>query len=70
MADDPQIAIIGVGCKFPGANNLEEYWRVLKNGENRVVDIPEERWSSKAYFDPNPTAPMKTNVKRAGIVDK
>lgn len=69
MTTDPEIAIIGVGCKLPGANNLDEYWRVLKNGENWVVDVPEDRWDANAYFDSDPRTPMKSNVTKAGFVD-
>ena len=27
------IAIVGMDCKFPGANNKDEYWELLKNGK-------------------------------------
>tara|TARA_B110000208_G_scaffold83786_1_gene106359 strand:+ start:1404 stop:10250 length:8847 start_codon:yes stop_codon:yes gene_type:complete len=37
------IAIIGMSCRFPGANNLEEFWDILSNGESQFRDIPKER---------------------------
>ncbi|EDM73819.1 putative type I polyketide synthase [Plesiocystis pacifica SIR-1] len=37
------IAIVGMGCRFPGADSLEEFWSVLVEGQDRVVDIPDER---------------------------
>ena len=67
MAD---IAIVGAGCRFPGAENLEEFWRVLVNGENHVKDIPDSRWNSSAFYDEDKTAPGKIYVKKAGLLNK
>ncbi|KAL4229917.1 hypothetical protein ACF0H5_010308 [Mactra antiquata] len=69
MPKDSDIVIVGVGCKFPGANNLQEYWRVLSNGENHVKEIPKDRWNIDAFYDEDADAPGKTYVRRAGFVD-
>ncbi len=37
------IAIIGMSCRFPGANNPGEFWEVIADGKNRFTAIPEER---------------------------
>ncbi|KAL4222191.1 hypothetical protein ACF0H5_018228 [Mactra antiquata] len=65
---EDSIAIVGVGCKFPGAENIEEFWNVLKYGENHVKEIPKERWNVDAYYDPDPSVPGKTYAKTAGLV--
>ncbi|MBR3772137.1 MAG: hypothetical protein IKL07_07710 [Clostridium sp.] len=48
------IAIVGMDCKFPGANNLEEYWEVLKKGECVVKDAlnleEDEQYVNKAFY--------------------
>ncbi|XP_041378947.1 phthioceranic/hydroxyphthioceranic acid synthase-like [Gigantopelta aegis] len=62
------IAIVGIGCRFPGADNIEEFWRVLSKGENHVKEIPLERWNLEAYYDDDPDAPGKMYVRRAGLV--
>ncbi|RQO64205.1 hypothetical protein DBR43_33120, partial [Pedobacter sp. KBW06] len=49
--DDP-IAIIGVSGRYPGAKDLDEFWENLSQGINSIVEIPEERWDSSHYFDP------------------
>jgi len=64
------IAIIGVGCRFPGADNADEFWKVLVNGENHVTDIPKHRWNNEAYYDENKDAPGKSYVKKAGLLKK
>lgn len=50
------IAIIGMGAKFPDANNIDDYWNNLKEGKNLIGGIPETRkkdvldMASKVYF--------------------
>ncbi|KAL4814504.1 hypothetical protein BDW67DRAFT_192176 [Aspergillus spinulosporus] len=38
------VAIIGMGCKFPGADTLEEYWQLLAHGVSMCRTMPEERF--------------------------
>lgn len=39
------VAIIGVACKFPGADNTEEFWEKLSNGTSMITEVPTTRWS-------------------------
>jgi malonyl CoA-acyl carrier protein transacylase len=41
-----RIAIIGIGCRFPEANNPEAFWSLLKLGKNAVSKVPVSRWQS------------------------
>ncbi len=44
LAAEP-IAIIGVGCRFPGgAVNPEKYWEMLEDGVDAIRRVPEGRW--------------------------
>ena len=43
------IAIIGMGCKFPGAKSVEEYWELLAAGRSMVTEPPKERFSAKTH---------------------
>ncbi|KAL4994636.1 hypothetical protein BDV10DRAFT_188837 [Aspergillus recurvatus] len=45
LAPEP-IAIIGMGCKFPGADTLEEYWQLLAQGTSMCRTMPEERFKT------------------------
>ncbi|HKU37743.1 MAG TPA: beta-ketoacyl synthase N-terminal-like domain-containing protein, partial [Polyangiales bacterium] len=41
---DEPLAIVGMSCRFPGAPDLEAFWRLLERGEDAVSDLPPERW--------------------------
>lgn len=63
------IAIIGIGCRFPGgADNPEHYWDLLRNGVDAVTEIPADRWDIPAYYDPNPDAPGKTAAQHGAFI--
>jgi len=61
-------AIIGLGCLFPGSENLAAYWKAIKNGDNAIGDIPADHWSAADYYDPNPRAEDKTYGRRGGFL--
>lgn len=37
------IAIIGIGCRFPSANNPNDFWQVLRNGVDTITEAPNDR---------------------------
>ena len=41
---DNATAIIGMACKFPGADSLQEFWDILSSGRSMVQEIPENRF--------------------------
>ena len=64
------IAIIGIGCRYPGnANDPESYWEMLCQGVDAVREIPLDRWDWRPYYDPEPGRPGKAYVCRAGTVE-
>ncbi|MBP2630953.1 MAG: pksL 6, partial [Firmicutes bacterium] len=44
------IAVIGLSCRFPGANTLEEYWQLLLEGRSAIRSVPRERWGYSSDF--------------------
>src|SRR5580700_10704254 len=65
------IAIIGVGCRIPGgANDPEEFWRLLHEGRSGVREISSDRWDADAYYDSNPDAPGKIATRFGGFLDQ
>ena len=62
-SDSQDIAVVGISCRFPGANDLDEYWRLLAEGHSAIGPVPLERWGYSndfyagmidkvTYFDP------------------
>lgn len=62
------IAVIGIGCRFPGANNPDEFWKLLRDGIDAISEVPKERWDSQALYDPRPGTPGKMNTKWGGFL--
>ena len=64
------IALIGVGCRLPGKiTNTQELLTALKEGQDLITEIPSDRWSVDAYYDPDALAPGKTYVRKGGFVE-
>lgn len=64
------IAIIGMGCRFPGgANNPDLFWKLLSSGKDGIVEVPPDRWDGNAYYNPDPEFLGKSITKKAGFLD-
>ncbi|HEX8967761.1 MAG TPA: polyketide synthase, partial [Chloroflexota bacterium] len=68
-ARNEPIAIVGMGCRFPGgADDPDAFWRVLANGVDAVREVPPERWDVDAFYDPDPAAPGKMYTRAGGFI--
>jgi len=66
-----RIAIIGIGCRFPGGvNDAESFWKLLVERRDAVSEVPADRWNVERYYDREPAIPGKTFVKRGGFLDQ
>lgn len=62
LAAEP-LAIIGMGCRFPGgAHNPDQYWRMLESGVDAIREIPEGRWKD------NPK--ISSMMRRGGYLEE
>lgn len=64
-----EIAVIGLAGKYPGAETVDEFWEILKNGKDCITEIPGERWSHDKYYDSNKSAKGKTYSKWGGFIE-
>jgi len=64
------IAIIGIGCRFPGAHGPEAFWQLLREGVDAITEVPAERFNLHAFYDPDPTIPGKMNTRWGGFLDQ
>lgn len=64
------IAIVGIGCRFPGGvESLEDFWQLLISGKDAVSDTPESRWSNEKFYDSDMNAPGKMSTKWGGFIE-
>ncbi|NEQ95844.1 MAG: hypothetical protein F6K30_03780, partial [Cyanothece sp. SIO2G6] len=64
------IAIIGIGCRFPGgANSPADFWQLLANGVDAITPIPSDRWNVDAYYDGDRRTPGKMYTRQGGFID-
>jgi len=64
------IAIVGMGCRFPGgANNPELFWQLLQNGVDTVSKVPQKRWNIDADYEANPEIPGRTYTREGAFLD-
>ncbi len=64
------IAIIGMGCRFPGgANDPYQFWENIKNGLDCLESTPNTRWNTDTYFSKVKGKKGKMNTRWGGYID-
>ena len=64
------IAIVGMECIFPGAKNLDEFWRNIILGKDSVTEVPDERWNKDLYYKPDSDEADVSHSKWGGFIPK
>ncbi len=65
------IAVIGMGCRFPGgANSPEQFWELLLKEKDAIRDVPPERWNIADWLDPDPDVQGKMFTAKGGFLDQ
>ncbi|MBN2441746.1 MAG: SDR family NAD(P)-dependent oxidoreductase [Spirochaetales bacterium] len=49
--DDTDIAVIGMSARFPGAENIDEFWNNLRNGVSSIGEFPRSRYEDESNDD-------------------
>lgn len=65
----PPLAIVGIGCRFPGnVNSPDEFWKLLCEKTDAIVPILKNRWDIRKCFSADINKPGKSYVKEAGFL--
>ena len=62
------LAIVGMSCRLPGADGLEELWRLVVEGRTAWGPLPDSRLRRDLYFDPEKGKVGRTYSDIGGLV--
>src|SRR5262249_37173493 len=65
----PAVAIVGMSCRFPGANDPTAFWELLRSGTDAIREIPTDRWAVPRYHHPNTEAPGTYQTRWGGFLE-
>jgi len=63
------IAIVGMGCRFPGGvENPDDFWQLLSQGIDAITEIPKDRFNIDKFYHPEPGVPGKIYSRHGGFI--
>ncbi|WP_158607971.1 type I polyketide synthase [Nocardia panacis] len=64
------IAVVGIGCRFPGqVRNVGDFWRLLIEERDAVREVPQDRWDAAAFYDHDAARPGHMRTRTGGYLD-
>ena len=65
------IAIVGMGCRYPGGvTSPDSFWRLLASGVDAVTEVPADRWDISRWYDADRASPGKMSTRWGGFLDR
>ncbi|MFG2130607.1 type I polyketide synthase [Streptomyces sp. NPDC048751] len=68
LGEGTPIAVVAMGCRFPQAGNVEEYWSNLVGNVDSVTPVPPERFDITPHYAPAPKTPGRTTSRHGGFL--
>ena len=68
--DDQAVAVVGMACRFPGAENVEQFWELLERGEDAFRVVSSRRWEPETFTDPDIAGFDTMATDRGGFLDE
>jgi acyl transferase domain-containing protein len=63
------IAIVGMGCRFPGeAGSPQDFWRMLVDGLDGIGEVPDDRWEPYREANPENAAALRKTTTVGGFL--
>ena len=67
---DEPIAVVGIGCRFPGGvDGPERFWELLAGGLDAIGEIPPDRWEAFTGGSPGAAALLAETNRLGGFLD-
>lgn len=71
VAKREPLAIVGMGCRFPGGvSSVDEFWQLMVDERSGIVEVPADRWNKDRFYNKNSDIPGKMITKWAGFLDR
>ncbi|MEU0523243.1 type I polyketide synthase [Streptomyces niveus] len=69
--DDEPVAVVGIGCRFPGGvNTPDDLWQLLDRGGEVLSTFPDDRgWDLGSLFEDDPDKPGSSYARAGGFLD-
>lgn len=65
---DSAVAVIGMGCRFPQADGIDELWQNMLDNTDSITPVPPDRFDAGRFYDPVPRTPGKTVSRHGGFL--
>ena len=68
---DATIAVVGLGCTYPGAAVVDAFWRNIFAGTDAITEVPADRIDPRYFVDANHPGPPRADrfaCNRGGFV--
>ncbi|PQL90385.1 type I polyketide synthase [Apibacter adventoris] len=63
-----KLAIVGMAGIFPGAQNLDEYWKNIILGKDSITEVPDSRWNKDLFYNPETRDTDYVSSKWGGFI--
>lgn len=64
------IAIVGLGCRFPGATDPDAFWELLHSGTDAITRVPSDRWNVDVLYAADAPKTGKMTTCWGGFLDQ
>jgi acyl transferase domain-containing protein/acyl carrier protein len=63
------IAVVGMACRLPQAAGVAEFWDLIREGRDAIVEVPRDRFDVDAYYSAQPATPGRISSRWGGFVE-